>query len=77
MRAIWKKKKYEERKEVIISENELDVLNARLCEEINDLNIELTKYKEESQKGIKYKEIIEELIKNGVINEKREESINF
>ena len=72
-----KRKKYEERKEVIVSNNELDVSNARLSEEINDLKSELTKYKEEIQKGIKYKEMIEDLIKNGVINEKGEERINF
>ena len=72
-----KRKKYEERKEVIVSDNELDVSNARLSEEINDLKSELTKYKEEIQKGMKYKEMIEDLIKNGVINEKGEERINF
>ena len=72
-----KRNKYEERKEVIVSDNELDVSNARLSEEINDLKSELTKYKEEIQKGMKYKEMIEDLIKNGVINEKGEERINF
>ena len=72
-----KRKKYEERKEVIASDNDFDVSNARLSKEINDLKSEQTKYKEEIQKGMKYKEMIEDLIKNGVINEKGEERINF
>ena len=62
---------------IVVSDSELDVSNARLSEEINDLKSELTKYKEEIQKGMKYKEMIEDLIKNGVINEKGEEKINF
>ena len=62
---------------MIESDNELDVSKARLSEKINDLKSELTKYKKESQKVMKYKEMIEDLIKNGVINWKGEERINF
>ena len=72
-----KKKKYEEKKEAIVSDNELDVSNASLSEKINDLKNEQAKYKEKNQKGMKFKEIIEELIKNEVINKKGEEIISF
>ena len=44
-----KRKKCEERNEVIVSDNELDISNARLSEEIIDLKSELTKHKEEAR----------------------------
>ena len=65
------------RKEVIVSDNELDVSNVRLRDENNDLKSELTKHKVKNHKGMKYKEIIKEFIKNGVIKEKGEERISF
>ena len=72
-----KREKLEERKEVEIMEDESEVKELQYMEEIADLNSKIKEYKILQIESTKYKEIVNDLVKRGVINSKGEELIKF
>ena len=72
-----KRRKEEEFKELEISNYDLDIKNAELADIINELKDKIAEYRDVQRESIKYKEIVDNLIHKGVLNEHGEENIKF
>ena len=72
-----KRPKLEESKEIEWSNYGLDIANATLQHEVDEMNQKLVEYKVMLNDSQKYQEIVENLIKKGIINEHGEEKIIF
>ena len=72
-----KRRKLEEVKELELSNYDLDIKTATLQQEIDGLKSEVIEYSDRLGENIKYKDIVQNLIEKGVINEHGEEKISF
>ena len=72
-----KRRKEEESKELEISNYDLDIKNAELVDEINEFKDKIAEYRNFQRESIKYKEIVDNLIYKGVLNEHEDENIKF
>ena len=72
-----KKRKYEKIKEIVASSNEDDIREAELISEVQLLKERINEYKMIQLEDSKYKEIVENLIEKGVINQNGDELIKF
>ena len=72
-----RKRKYEEIKEIVASSNEDDIREAELISEVQLLKERINEYKMIQLEDSKYKEIVENLIEKGVINQNGDELIKF
>ena len=61
--------KIEEVKEIVASQNTLDIENAELFSQIQDLKKKWNEYRMMHQEDLKYKDAIDKLIENGIIND--------
>ena len=68
-----KRRKLEEVKELELSNYDLDIKNATLQQEIDGLKSEVIEYRDRLGENMKYKDIVQNLIEKGVINEHGEE----
>ena len=72
-----KRRKLEEVKELELSNYDLDIKYATLQQEIDGLKSEVIEYRDRLGENMKYKDIVQNLIEKGVINEHGEEKISF
>ena len=72
-----KRRKEEKFKELEISNYDLDIKNSELADTIHELKDKIAKYRDVQRESIKYKEIDNDLIYKGVLNEHGEEIIMF
>ena len=61
--------KEKEVKELEFTNYDLDIANARMQQEIDDLNCQVIEYKDQFNKNMKYKDIVQNLFEEGKFNE--------
>ena len=72
-----RKRKLEEVKELELTNYDLDIANARMQQEIDDLKGLVIEYKDRLNESIKYNDIVQNLIDEGKLNEYEEDKIQF
>ena len=72
-----RKRKLEEVKELELTNYDLDIANARMQQEIDYLKGQVIEYKDRLNESMKYKDIVQNLIDEGKLNEYGEDKIQF
>ena len=72
-----KRRKLEELKDLELTNYDLDIANAHMQQEIENLKCQVIEYKDRLNESLKNKDIIQKLIDEGKLNELGEEIIEF